>query len=84
MQDRLLYLYQKETPVQVFSCEFYKILKNTYFVEHLRTAASGKSYLCKCLSYGTFRKWLPGEKVFTLDFAKQEEKLRVSMKFLKL
>ena len=29
-----------ETPTQVFSCEYYEIFKNTYFEEHLRTAAS--------------------------------------------
>ena len=31
---------KKETQAQVFSCEFCKIFKNTYFKEHLRTAAS--------------------------------------------
>ena len=38
------------TPAHVFSCEFRKIFKNTYFVENLplvRTAASGRSYLCE-------------------------------------
>ena len=29
-----------ETLAQVFSCEFYKISKNTFFTEHLRTTAS--------------------------------------------
>ena len=29
----------KEPPAQVFSCEFSENFKNTYFVEHLRTAA---------------------------------------------
>ena len=33
--------YQKETQTQVFSCEYCKIVKNTYFEEHLRTNASG-------------------------------------------
>ena len=28
----------KKTPVQVFSCEFCEIFKNTYFVENLRAA----------------------------------------------
>ena len=32
-------LYQKESPTQVFSCEICEISKNTYFEEHLRTAA---------------------------------------------
>ena len=31
---------KNETPVHVFSCQFCKIFKNTYFVEHLRTAVS--------------------------------------------
>ena len=30
----------KKAASQVLSCEFYKIFKNTYFVEYLRTAAS--------------------------------------------
>ena len=34
-----LQVYQKETPEQVFFCEFCEILKNTYFFEYLRTAA---------------------------------------------
>ena len=29
---------RKETPTQVFSCEYCEIFKNTYFEEHLRTA----------------------------------------------
>ena len=33
---------KKETPAQVFSCEYLKIKKkNTYFQEHLQVAASG-------------------------------------------
>ena len=31
---------KKETLAQVFSCEFCEISKNTFFVEHLWTAAS--------------------------------------------
>ena len=27
------------TPAEVFFCEFCEVFKNTYFVEHLRTAA---------------------------------------------
>ena len=30
----------KETPTQVFSIKYSEIFKNTYFEEHLRTAAS--------------------------------------------
>ena len=31
---------KKETLAQVFFCEFGKILKNTYFIEHLLVTAS--------------------------------------------
>ena len=31
----------KNTLVSVFSCEFCDIFKNTFFIEHVRTAASG-------------------------------------------
>ena len=34
---------KKETPEpQVFSCELYKISKNTFFTEHLWTTATGR------------------------------------------
>ena len=32
----------KETPTQVFSCEFCEIFKTAYFEEHLRTTAFKK------------------------------------------
>ena len=35
-----LQFYYKETPTQVFSCEYCEISKNTYFEGHLRLAAS--------------------------------------------
>ena len=31
---------KKDTPAQVFSCEFYESSKNTFFAEHLRWTAS--------------------------------------------
>ena len=31
---------KKETPTQVFSCEFYEISKNTFFTKHLWATAS--------------------------------------------
>ena len=34
------------TPAQVFSCEICKILKKTYFEEHLRKTASTLSNVC--------------------------------------
>ena len=33
-------IYEKENPPQVFSCKYCKILKNSYFEENQRTAAS--------------------------------------------
>ena len=33
-------LKRKETPIQVFSCEYGDIFKSTYVEEHLRMAAS--------------------------------------------
>ena len=43
----------KEIPTQVFSCEYCKIFNNTYFEEHLRTAASvhRTSHGCGILVY---------------------------------
>ena len=35
----------KKTPTQVFSGEYYKIFKNNYFENHLRTGASGDCIL---------------------------------------
>ena len=31
---------KKETPTQVFSCEFYEISKDTFFTEHVWATAS--------------------------------------------
>ena len=36
---------KKETLPQVFSCEFCKISKNTFFTEHLRATASADTYI---------------------------------------
>ena len=38
-----LQLYKKETLTQLFSCEFCKIFKNTFFTEHLWTNDSVSS-----------------------------------------
>ena len=35
---------KSETPTKVFSSEFWEFLKNSYFVEHLRTAAFAARY----------------------------------------
>ena len=35
-----LQLYQRETPIQMFSCEVCEVFMNNYFEEHLRTTSS--------------------------------------------
>ena len=40
LQAEACKLIKKEILAQVFPCEFCEIFKNTYFEEHLRTAAS--------------------------------------------
>ena len=42
---------KKETPAQVFSCGFLKILKNTFFTEHLRWLLLQVSLLISCKIY---------------------------------
>ena len=39
-------IYLKENPPQVFSCKYCEIYKNSYFEEHLRTAASALIITC--------------------------------------
>ena len=42
----------------MFSCEYCEILKNTYFVKHLRTAASEKRQKSGIFDVGKFwKKW---------------------------
>ena len=41
----------KKISVQVYSCEDFKLLKNTFFTEHLRMTASAKFYDCFMLFY---------------------------------
>ena len=36
----------KITPVQVFSCEFWKLFKNTFFTEHRATASEFVVVVC--------------------------------------
>ena len=40
-----LQLYQNETPIQVFSCEYCEVFKNTCFEKHLRMAVSLLTYI---------------------------------------
>ena len=49
--------YSKQTPTQVFSCEYFEIFKNTYFEEHLRKTAF--------VSVILFKKLRKFEKLFS-------------------
>ena len=42
-RPKVLQLYWKEAPTQIFSCKIWKNFKNTFFEEHLRTIASRSS-----------------------------------------
>ena len=57
----------------MFPCEFCKIFENTYFVEHLRMAASGRSYLYEYIYHIEILVTL------YLVFIKQAEKMRISL-----
>ena len=71
---------KKDTLAKKFSCEFCKIFKNLYFVEHLR-----KLLMWKYLSYGIFGNCLLGKKLFTQVLTKPAKKsAHLSVKFLKL
>ena len=37
MLESLINKVKKETPIQLFSCEYFKKFKNTYFEEYLQT-----------------------------------------------
>ena len=53
MKDSGLQRIKKETPTEVFSCEFSEIFKSTFFVENLRWLL-----LSKQLISHTFEKFL--------------------------
>ena len=46
LQASSLQLYLKETPTQVFSCEFCEIFNNTFFQRTTPIAASGEILFC--------------------------------------
>ena len=45
----------KKTRTQMFSCEYWEISENTYFEEHLRTAASEETLESDCLGLSFWR-----------------------------
>ena len=53
-------IYWKENSPQVFSCKYCKIFKNTYFEEHLRTAAFIMTYYNHKVSN---KHWAPAGKI---------------------
>ena len=48
------------TPAQVFFCEIYEIFKNTYFEEHMQTAASKNSHQKLVVNYFLQNRHLTG------------------------
>ena len=52
LQEQLPEVFCEKTLAQVFSCEFCKISKNTFFTEHFRVTASRFG-----LSKITFKRW---------------------------
>ena len=49
-------LIEKKASVQVFSCEFREIFKNTFFTEHLRSTASGRWFVILLVSRVSYLK----------------------------
>ena len=47
---------KKDTPTEVFFCEYFEIIKNIYSEEHLRTAASATSCLFSFKLVHLFKK----------------------------
>ena len=43
LYDKVASLLEKETPTQVFSCDYCEFFENNYFEEYLRMAASGST-----------------------------------------
>ena len=67
-----LQLNQKKTTTQGFSCEIYKLFKNNFFEEHLRTAAFGSYSYQWCISdtvkhlWRSFLRIVKHEKLLTI------------------
>ena len=62
-------LYSQETPIQMFSCEYCDIFKNTHFEEDLRMAASDYPMVisiacCRNLCFHLFPKLFPRNSSF--------------------
>ena len=58
----ITWFFFKVTQAQVFPCEFSEISKNTYFVEHLRTAAS-KEFRKLLEVYNSFKMLMQHRKI---------------------
>ena len=44
-EEKILQSYKKETPTQYISCDFCKMFKNNFFIEHLQVTASELRFL---------------------------------------
>ena len=63
---------KKDTPTEVFFCEYFEIIKNIYSEEHLRTAASATSCLFSFKLVHLFKKKKKKKtyilRIYVLDF----------------
>ena len=72
----------KETPTQVFSCEYCKISKNTDFEEHLRTASSVWRLLTPSVAWQSFpwKVWVLVNLGKTRFYALTQKTYKIMMK----
>ena len=61
---------KKETLAQVFSCEFYEIFKNTFFIEQLRWLLA---FWSQCLSLKILESTAKPSKIFTSFVTEKHE-----------
>ena len=83
-------LFKKETLVQVFSCEFWEISKNTFFTEHLRWLLldvirdhpqSSIIFTIQLKICGIFTMWWPIFSIFGKFYKICEHLLRLLRRF---
>ena len=74
-------LIKKDTPAQMFSCEYYEVFKNTFFTEHLWTTASKFFGNQRRFSFLYSRSMVGSYKIF-LKSKKEALTIQNSFKFL--
>ena len=70
---------KKETLAQVFSCEFYKIFKNTFLAEHLRMNAPVITYCCSLCSTSNLYIFFMRGLLSVRDAVQTKKKKKTSM-----